>query len=68
MLRMLKQVTCQGKPVSSLYGCISHGVLCSDAGDCLNGVCKCNEGKAGEFCQHDANSSSLQALLLGAYH
>ncbi len=67
LLDLIVQVKCRGEPVSDLYGCVSGGVICSDAGDCVNKQCKCNSGRTGDFCEQlDNNSSSSDlAIILG---
>ncbi len=67
LLDLIVQVKCKGEPVSDLYGCVSGGVICSDAGDCVNNQCKCNSGRTGDFCEQldNNNSSSDLAIILG---
>jgi hypothetical protein len=39
LLNQIKAVTCDGKAVSPLAGCIDNGTICSDRGTCFNGSC-----------------------------
>jgi hypothetical protein len=71
MYRMLDKFTCNGVQVSSLSGCISpDGYLCSDAGTCPHGVCKCESGREGQYCEGFTSSSSdnTVTILLGTLH
>ncbi len=66
LLNLLVRITCQGEPVSSLYGCVQDGSLCSEHGLCNNGVCACSEGRTGKFCQLFINgTSSDNSLAIG---
>ncbi len=63
IVNTLVSITCNGKPISSLYGCVSDGVVCSDRGTCDDHKCSCNAGYEGTYCQTivDTGSSSSNA-------
>ncbi len=71
LLNLLVNVTCNGQPVSSLYGCVHDGVLCSDNGMCISNRCSCINRRTGQFCQsyslHDTNSNDALAISLGEF-
>jgi hypothetical protein len=67
-LDQLKKFTCDDKPVSALYGCIWDGQLCSSAGTCTNGVCVCESGREGQYCQEFTSSSSDSLLVILGTH
>ncbi len=58
IISILVNITCDGKPVSSLYGCVSDGVVCSEHGTCLNNQCNCESGYEGILCDRISTSSS----------
>jgi hypothetical protein len=39
LLETMANVTCKGKPIFSLVGCLQSGVVCSNNGQCINGAC-----------------------------
>jgi preprotein translocase subunit YajC len=63
-LNQIKKFTCDGEPVSALYGCIWDGQICSDAGTCTNGACVCNSGREGQYCQEFTSSGSSDVVVL----
>ncbi len=69
LLNVLVNTTCHGEPVSSLYGCVQNGLLCSDNGTCVGGACSCYKGRTGQFCQilviDSKSSSNSLAIALG---
>ncbi len=67
-LDQLKKFTCDDKPVSALYGCIWDGQLCSNAGTCTNGICVCDSGREGQYCQDFTSSSSDSLLVILGTH
>ena len=44
--------------MSSLYGCINDGQLCSDAGAGTHNACVCDSGRDGQYCESFVSSSS----------
>jgi len=69
MLDVITNVTCDGAYVSSLYGCVSKGTICSNQGTCNSGMCSCNPGYTGSYCQSplsQASSSSVLAPILAS--
>ncbi len=70
LLNLLVDITCDGVHMSTLYGCVSDGVICSNNGVCVNSKCQCSEEFTGEFCQNarvsaQSSSSSSLAIILG---
>ncbi len=68
LLTELVGITCGGEHVSSLYGCVSNGTICSQHGSCSNGKCQCDAEWKGATCDSpvaDSSSSNLLAILLG---
>jgi hypothetical protein len=59
---LLANFTCQGRPVSSVHGCVQNGELCSGAGSCSNNSCLCNKGWCGTFCQRRCSNDSPATL------
>jgi hypothetical protein len=67
-------MTCKGEHVSSVYGCIFQGTLCSDHGLCNkdlqgSGSCFCEAGFEGEHCEMAmaSNTSDVPlAAILGS--
>jgi hypothetical protein len=60
--------TCDGVAVSSIYGCILDGELCSSAGVCSSNSCVCDSGRTGTYCESyvsSASSSDSTAIALG---
>lgn len=52
LINFQASVSFEGQPVSSIYGCITNGTLCSTNGVCQSGGnCKCNSGYIGTHCQ-----------------
>ncbi len=51
-------ITCNGQPISPLYGCVSDGVICSNHGTCTNNMCVCDSGYSGSLCQTNNTSGS----------
>jgi hypothetical protein len=70
-LRYIKNFTCSGATVSRYAGCIDDGKLCSNQGTCVDGVCQCNSGRTGEYCELLSKSSvsdqQLMAIILGTF-
>ncbi len=72
IVNTLVSITCNGKPVSSLYGCVSDGVVCSDHGSCNDHSCTCDAGYKGTYCESTNDSSSsdtgtIIGIVLGYY-
>jgi hypothetical protein len=70
-LNQLKEFTCDGVAVSSLYGCINDGRLCSDAGVCTNNACICDSGRDGQYCESfvsASSSSDASTITMGSSH
>ncbi len=61
IVNTLVSVTCDGEPVSSLFGCVSDGTVCSNRGTCGNHTCNCNTGFGGTFCESAIETSSSNA-------
>jgi hypothetical protein len=63
----LKAFTCNNVPVSSVFGCISGGELCSGMGTCASNSCLCDSGREGQYCQYTSSSSASEvvAIVLG---
>ncbi len=51
-------ITCNGQPISPLYGCVSDGVVCSNHGICTKNMCACDSGYSGSLCQTKNTSGS----------
>jgi serine/threonine protein kinase/ABC-type phosphate transport system substrate-binding protein len=71
MLTAVARMSCDGKNVSSIAGCVSDGELCSDNGLCVSGACECADGWAGTHCELSASSagsdsSTILAATLGS--
>ncbi|SPN79556.1 Serine/Threonine-protein kinase [Brazilian cedratvirus IHUMI] len=64
MLNSLKNFTFQGVQVSAIAPCVYDGTLCSEQGTCQQGVCVCNPGREGEFCEKVSSSSSSDLLTI----
>ncbi len=68
IVNTLVNVTCNGEPVSSLYGCVADGIVCSNHGTCNAHQCSCNMGYEGTFCQTiqgTSHSSSNSGTIIG---
>ncbi len=67
IVNTLVNITCEGKHVSVLYGCVSEGVVCSGQGYCNDHSCTCNKYYEGTYCEiKSANSSSSHMdIILG---
>nr|WIL04199.1 serine/threonine-protein kinase/receptor [Cedratvirus lena] len=63
-LNSLKNFTFQGVQVSQIAPCIVDGTICSDQGTCDQGVCSCNQGRTGEYCEKLSSSSSSDLLTI----
>ncbi len=61
IVNTLVSVTCDGEPVSSLFGCVSDGTVCSNRGTCGNHTCNCDPGFEGTFCESALETSSSNA-------
>lgn len=46
------------KKIFSLVGCFSDGNICSNQGECIDNICKCDAGFDGNLCQDIVTSSS----------
>lgn len=69
MLDVLSNVTCNGVHVSSLYGCVSQGAICSNHGVCTSNRCTCESAYTGTYCESlraDSSSSDVLAPVLGS--
>ena len=74
LMDFVASMTCDGEHVSSVYGCIYQGTLCSDHGVCSqtsasNGRCICTTGYEGEHCETAISNSSSNvplAAILGS--
>jgi hypothetical protein len=51
ILTRIASMTCNGATVSSVAGCVYQGMVCADAGTCVNSKCVCNSDREGEYCQ-----------------
>ncbi len=58
IVNILVNITCEGKYVSSLYGCVSDGEVCSNHGSCEEHKCACERGYEGTYCESIASDSS----------
>ncbi len=70
IISILVNITCDGEPVSSLYGCVSDGVVCSGQGTCTNNKCVCDSGYKGTFCEtivttSSSDSGTIIGIVLG---
>jgi hypothetical protein len=66
-LNQLKNFQCDGVAASSVYGCINDGRLCSDAGLCTNGLCICDSGREGQYCENlVGDSSDAMTIAVGS--
>jgi serine/threonine protein kinase/ABC-type phosphate transport system substrate-binding protein len=69
VLAIVVNITVEGVPVSSLYGCVAphDGLLCSNHGTCISSRCVCDSPWVGSYCQTDGtpspDSSSLATLV-----
>lgn len=67
LLDIVSNMTCGGVHVSSVYGCIYQGTICSNQGACTNGACLCESGYEGQYCESATSTSSLPlAPILGS--
>jgi hypothetical protein len=70
-LLSIRGFTCDGEPVSAWQLCISpEGQMCNDSGSCVNGVCVCNAGRTGTYCEElvSSSESSDATIILGTSH
>nr|UDO47013.1 serine/threonine protein kinase [Pandoravirus massiliensis] len=60
VLAIVVNITVDGVPVSSLYGCVApeDGLLCSNHGTCIDSACVCTPPWTGTHCATDSSSSS----------
>jgi hypothetical protein len=68
IITMIANITCNGEPSFSLFGCVNNGTMCTDNGNCsTSGVCVCDNGWEGRHCQiaTSASSSDSTGLILG---
>ena len=69
LLEFVAGMTCDGVQVSSVYGCIFNGTLCSDNGVCTNNACLCRFRLRGHLLPDaipTASSSATLAAILGS--
>jgi ABC-type phosphate transport system substrate-binding protein len=66
MLKAVTGMTCNGAKVSSIAGCVTDGVLCSDRGQCIYNSCECSSGYEGTHCEIDVSTSSSDSTVLAA--
>ncbi len=62
IVNTLVSITCQGKPVSDLYGCVSDGLVCSGHGSCNNHQCTCDKYHEGTYCETSKTDSSFSDM------
>ncbi|AJF96988.1 hypothetical protein TW95_gp0254 [Pandoravirus inopinatum] len=60
VLAIVVNITVDGVPVSSLYGCVApnDGRVCSDHGTCIDSVCVCTPPWTGVHCATDGTLSA----------
>jgi len=58
VLETLVGMTCDGNPVSALFGCVHNGDICSNMGTCQNSVCVCPSNLTGTFCEVPVTTGS----------
>jgi hypothetical protein len=68
ILDIVAGMTCEGQHVSSIYGCIYQGTVCSDHGVCQadtqgSGSCLCQSGYQGDYCETAIVTSSTDVPL-----
>ncbi len=67
IINTLVSVTCRGEYVSSLYGCVSNGEVCSNHGSCDDHQCTCDKDYEGTFCEavvgSDSSSSNAGTII-----
>ena len=72
-LAQMKNLTCDGIPVSDLYNCIDANFeICSGAGVCMHNACVCDRGRSGHYCEWfltdpPSSSDSIAPQLAGTH-
>ncbi len=68
MAQLLTSTMCDNATVSSFAACVSGGSVCSDRGVCdISGVCQCDAGFTGTYCESlKSDSGSDTTVLLAA--
>lgn len=65
ILTRIASMTCNGVAVSSVAGCVYQGMVCADAGACVNSKCVCHSDRQGEYCQTAVRLRTPRPLLRG---